>query len=621
ALGEKLSDEVRDYVQTANEAAHSLLTLLNDILDFSKLESGKFTIEAEPFRLREMFDETVKTLSARAFEKGLELVCEVASDVPDRLVGDAVRLRQVFTNLISNAIKFTEQGEVVVSVQTLHKWPKETRLRFSVRDTGVGVSANDQLRILEPFTQVDASSTRRYGGTGLGLTICRELVRLMGGQLRVESELGVGSCFSFRLTLPIQPEPTSDSLDSTPLDRLRGLPVLVVDDNETNRRIITEILASWSMQADTARDGQQALARLDQARESGPPYALLIVDALMPEVDGYALSQQIAERISDPPPVILMLSSSDRHEFKLREERASISAFLQKPVSQSDLLEAVLRAMNAPIAIGRETPPSNVVPAPSRVSLSILLAEDTPANQKIVTSILKKRGHAITVAGNGREAVELFRQQAFDVILMDVQMPIMDGWQATAAIREQEKSPDQSTPIIAMTAHAMRGDREKCLDAGMDAYIAKPIDMNRLIELVESVADGTTDSRFVNEDHRAAHRVAKSNGVIDFAGAMQRLAGDLELFRDFIGYFDQDSPKLLSALRDAISEGDASAVQRCAHSIKGLAANFGAVLCVAVAHELEEIGKAGELGTAAEVMARLERELARLDDALAEHRS
>ncbi len=503
ALDEELSDAVRDYLQTANDSAHSLLNLLNDILDFSKLESGKFTVERQPFPLRETVQETVKALSARAFEKGLELACEIDPDAPDNLVGDALRLRQVLTNLIGNAIKFTEQGEVVVSVKTLRAWPQGARLRFAVRDTGMGISPADQQRILEPFTQADASSTRHHGGTGLGLAICNELLQLMGGQLSVESEPGQGSCFSFKLALARAPAPATDA----------------------------------------------AASPAPQQRQPG--------------------------RAPRPP-------------------------------------------------------------AARRGTLSVLLAEDTPANQKVVTSMLEKRGHSVTVAENGREAVEWCRQQNFDVVLMDVQMPIMDGLQATAAIREQEKNATKSTPIVALTARAMRGDREKCLRAGMDAYISKPIDVDHLIELLESVAAGGRDlpsaaephdARRVVEPACAAGRPAEEGlvssptaAVIDFAGTMRRLAGDRDLFHDFIGYFDEDWPQLLAALREAIAQDDAPSLQRAAHSLKSLAANFGAERCVAAAYELELAGKSGDLNAAGEWLPRLEQEVTRLDAALRPYR-
>ncbi len=403
ALGEKLSEDVEDYIQTANESAHSLLTLVNDILDFSKLESGKFTIENEPFRLREMLDETVKPLSLHAFEKGLELACDVGANVPDELVGDTVRLKQILTNLINNAVKFTDTGEVVVAVEALKKWPSKVRLRFSVRDTGVGILPEDQRRVLEPFTQVDASSTRRHGGTGLGLAICNQLLRLMGGKLSVESEPRKGSCLSFQVTLARQAIAKRDSSNRMSLKQLENLPVLVVDDNATNRRILSQMLRNWSMQPDTAEGAEQALRRMDQACADGSPYPLVILDALMPGMDGYTLSKRICERTTDPPPIILMISSSDRQEFKQRETESEVDLFLQKPVSQSDLLDAVMQAMNVHV----DETDDEQIQSDKRTthrSLSILLAEDTPANQKVVTTILQKYGHAVTVAQNGREA-------------------------------------------------------------------------------------------------------------------------------------------------------------------------------------------------------------------------
>lgn len=488
-LDEDVTDDVRDYVQTANDAAHSLLTLLNDILDFSKIESGKFTIEKKPFSLRTAIDETVKTLSTRAFEKGLELAYHIDDVCPDHLIGDPIRLRQVLTNLIGNAIKFTDHGEVLIAVEATRTWPQETRLQFFVRDTGIGIPEEDQRRILEPFTQVDATSTRQYGGTGLGLAICTELVQLMGGRMLVQSEVGRGSCFSFHLSFERQAEVKAERDDPAAYDPL--------------------------------------------------------LDRRVPVASGHAS-----------------------------------------------------RTRSGP-------------------SLSVLLAEDTPANQKVVTTILRKRGHCVTVAQNGREAVELNGRQTFDVVLMDVQMPVMDGLQATSEIRKHERKSDRSTPVIAMTAHAMRGDREMCLEAGMDAYLSKPINANRLIELVESISvdsaqphrtDRTSESAALQERSRSVD----SSELIDFDGTMTRLAGDMELFHDFIDYFDEDSRPLLDALRDAIAAQDASAIQRAAHSLKGLAANFGASACESAAHEMEALGRSKDVTPAEVLLPRLEYEVERL---------
>jgi len=633
ALGEDLTEDVRDYVQTANDSAHSLLTLLNDILDFSKLESGKFTIDEEPFSLRSMLDEAIKPLSIRAFEKGLELACDIPADVPDELVGDAVRIKQILTNLISNAVKFTDEGEVVVSVKPLKISPQKVRLQFSVKDTGVGIQPEDQVRILEPFTQVDASSTRRHGGTGLGLAISNQLLRLMRGKLTVESELSKWSCLSFKLNLKRQSLEEQSHADGVSLQELRDLPVLIVDDNETNRRILSSMLQNWSMKPDLAENAEQALRRFDSSQRQGDPFPLVIVDALMPGMDGYTLSQRIHERSPNPPPVILMISSSDRLEFKKRGAESDISVFLQKPVTQSDLMDAVMQAMEVHVESESVEAQQNEQPEPHQ-SLSILLAEDTPANQKVVSAILKKSGHQVTIAYNGQEALDLHRQKNFDVILMDVQMPVMDGYRATAAIRDYEKSTDSAVPIIAMTAHVMRGDRERCLAAGMDAYLAKPVDVDEMLQVVEEASQGREclrGHRSGNGEEDSAEFVipdlddstsenASPEEILDFEGVMKRLNGELELYRDFIKYFDEDYPPLIDSLQQAIGKDDASAVHRIAHSLKGLCANLGAVACTDTAGELEQIGKDGDLNDASNQFAKLQRQISQLDAVLGKYR-
>lgn len=618
ALEEELSDEVRDYISTAGEAARSLLALLNDILDFSKLESGKFTITKEPFSLSEIVEETLNTVSPQAFAKGLELICELPRDLPRRLIGDGMRVRQVLSNLLTNAIKFTERGEVVLRVQTVRVWPNEVRLQFSVIDTGIGIPAEDQRRILEPFAQVDASTTREHGGTGLGLAISSELLQMMGGRLSLSSSPGEGSTFSFRLSFDLPANATQDIADGVPLEHFLGLPVLVVDDNETSRRIISEALTNWSMKPVVAKDAAQAIGIFERAVREGHTFPLVIVDALMPGMDGYELSISLANLSSDAnAPLILMVSSTDRREFRDRESAASISVFLQKPVTQSDLMDAVMQALNVhpPERIGQAIESQSGTPP---VPLSVLLAEDTPANQKVVSTVLKKRGHSVTVARNGREVVELYKRETFDVILMDVQMPILDGFQATAAVRELERQQDKSTPIIAMTAHAMRGDREKCLEAGMDAYIAKPLDVNQLLGLVESIAaDQAGDNPAASPTEFGAE---PPGAVIDYAGAMRRLGNDDELFREFVGFYDEDSKQLLAKIETAIKKSDAAQLQHAAHSLKGLAANLGASAVVESSFALERSGRSATLAEVESQLNDLRKKMARLDEALRQYR-
>ncbi|QDU75908.1 Signal transduction histidine-protein kinase BarA [Bremerella volcania] len=619
ALDEDLTPQLRDYLETANDSAHSLLTLLNDILDFSKLESGKFSIVKENFILADVVEESIKTLSSQAFAKGLELVCRIPRDLPREVIGDGIRLRQILTNLISNAIKFTDQGEIVVSVEVVRIWPDEARFRFAVKDTGIGIPVEEQQRILEPFTQVDSSSTRIHGGTGLGLAISSELLRMMGGRLSLQSEVGQGSNFSFRLSFDLPISQNMDTIDSLPFEKLRELPVLVVDDNATNRKIIAETLTTWGMKPITANDAQQAIGILRQNLENDMSFPLIIVDALMPGMDGYELSREVRKlRPDSESPVILMVSSADRKEFRENEASTDIAAFVQKPVTQTDLIRSILRAMR--LATPQAPPPTTAAGSGQPLaSLSVLLAEDTPANQKVVTTMLKKRGHSVTVAQNGREAVELFKKQTFDVVLMDVQMPILDGFQATSVIRALERDANSATPIIAMTAHAMRGDREKCLEAGMDAYVAKPLDVKQLLGLIESVAEdrfATQANQHEVDDSFSSHPTP----IIDYAGAMKRLGNDAELFQEFIVYYDEDARQLVQQIEEAIQTKATGDLHRAAHNLKGLAANLGAQRVVNASYSLERIGKNGELAKAAEALRLLQSEMERLDAALQNYR-
>jgi PAS domain S-box-containing protein len=494
ALDEELNERVRDYLQTAHESADVLLRLLNEILDFSRLESGRFVLESAPFSLRATMEETVKTLSLHASEKGLELALDLPDNTPDDLMGDALRLRQILMNLIGNAIKFTEQGEVIVRAAVESQTADEASLLISVSDTGIGITADDQERIFTPFTQADASTTRHYGGTGLGLAISSQLIGLMGGRLWVESALGEGSTFSFRVRFLRQKPKPSESERQARFDQLRDVPVLIVDDNASNRRILETILSNWSMKPDTASDGVSALVKIEAAAQSGKQYGVIILDALMPEMDGFTLAERIKSEPQGSDTTILMLSSADRQTFARRCEQLDIAEYLEKPISHSDLLNSLCRVLGLMDEDAAGQDPEHAPPGPSHRSLRVLLAEDVRANQKLIVSILSRRGHVVEIAQNGREAVDLAKRATFDVILMDVQMPIMDGFQATAILRSQEPHEADRMPIVAMTAHAMRGDRERCLAAGMDAYISKPIDSRRLIELIESIARPASDS-------------------------------------------------------------------------------------------------------------------------------
>ena len=596
ALGEDLSPLTRDYLETARDSSRVMLSLVNDLLDFSRIEAGKLELDVEPFSLRRVFDEAIRALSLRAHERGLELTGQVHTAVPDRLEGDGRRLRQVIMNLAGNAIKFTEQGEVSVSANVRQRDGEDVILELVVEDTGVGISPEDQQRIFAPFTQADASSTRKHAGTGLGLTICRELIERMGGEISLESQPGQGSRFTCTFRCRVLAERTSDPAPR--VRQLRNLRALVVDDNATNRRILSETLADWSLVPEVATSAPDAHEKILAARAEGRPYQLLVVDALMPDVDGFSLVETLEREGEAESAVILMLSSADRQTFEDRIEDLDIDAFVEKPVSESMLMDAIMTALGGP-QIDSEAVQRL---ATATRSLHILVVEDTPANQKVVRAILHKRGHDAVVAHNGREAVERHLHDEFDVILMDVQMPTMDGYQATRAIRDLDDKRKASVPIIAMTAHALAGDRMRCLQAGMDSYLSKPVDAQELIQLVEHAAARRDAAQLLPETmppveaERDPDTDANNatQGVIRLDGAQQRLGGDQELLRDMAAFFIDDAPQLVHTVRVAEREQDLEGVRRAAHSLKGLAANFEAQTASDVALRVEDAAAKGE---------------------------
>jgi len=488
ALETHLSVEQREYLETVKMSADSLLTVINDVLDFSKIEAGRMDLELIEFNLRDSLEATLKTMALRADQKGLELLCEIAPEVPEVLKGDPHRLRQILLNLLGNAIKFTKRGEVGVKACVDSRKERQWVLKFTVTDTGMGIPERMHDSIFAPFTQADSSTTRRYGGTGLGLTISSRLVAMMGGEMWVESEEGKGSQFHF--TVQFEVAGTDTKKTGLPLspEILRSVRVLVVDDNRTNLRILEGMLNLWQMLPSLAGSGEEALDQMSSALASGKPFELILTDSHMPKMDGFDLVSRIRQRQEFSAATIMMLTSAGQRGDALRCQNLGVAAYLLKPIRQMELREAIARVLGAPKQ-GAATPLITRYSLQDAVapgnSLRILLAEDNPVNQRLATRLLEKRGHHVAVAANGHEALEALEKGTFDLVLMDMQMPEMDGFEATAAIRKRGNRNDRHLPIVALTAHAMKGDREECLAAGMDGYLTKPIRPQELDEVLD----------------------------------------------------------------------------------------------------------------------------------------
>jgi PAS domain S-box-containing protein len=483
-LGTDLTSEQQEYLETVKLSADSLLTVINDILDFSKIEAGKIDFEMIDFDLRETMEMTMKTLAFRADEKGLELLCDMAPEVPEAIRGDSTRLRQIVVNLVGNAIKFTDAGEVALNVSTIQSEGGDRLLHFTVSDTGVGIPADKQKAIFEPFTQADTSTTRKYGGTGLGLTISIRLVGMMAGKMWVESEPGAGTKFHFTVPLVPAAEPVK-TRDGARTSFLHGVKVLLVDDNCTNRRILESMLKRWRMLPKSVESGAEAITELLRAFSSGEQYPLIISDVLMPGMDGFAFVERVRQEPKLSAAKIMMLTSAGQRGDAARCEELGISAYAMKPIRQNELQNVILRLLGekedaGPLLTGYSMAKGQNAAIPLR----ILVAEDNAVNQKLVARLLEKRGHCAKVVANGREALDALKQGTYDLVLMDMQMPEMDGFEATGEIRKREKLTGLHTPIIALTAHAMKGDRERCLAAGMDGYLSKPIRAQELDELL-----------------------------------------------------------------------------------------------------------------------------------------
>src|SRR6187200_1264276 len=558
-LQTRLTPQQREYIHTARESAESLMTIIDDILDVSKIEARRLTLERAPFHFRDTVEDSVKLLAPRADQKGLDLSCRIAPEVPDALIGDPGRLRQVILNLVSNAIKFTDEGEVGVNVSVDELGKDDVRLRFTVRDTGIGIPEDKQWEIFGAFVQADTSTTRKYGGTGLGLTISTQLVEMMDGRMWLDSEVGKGTNVHFVARFGLAHD-MAGSIVPAPTN-LRDLHVLVVDDNDTNRLILSEILASWQMRATGVHSADAALESLRSAAEQGDPFHLLLTDALMPKTDGFGLAQQVARDNRFGRLKMILLTSAGAPVLKGRAANV-FAAKLAKPVKQSDLLDAIVTAFATTVSSRRQRG-KEMQRSPDRSSkpLRVLVAEDNPTNQALVAALLKQKGHRVTMVGNGRLAADRAVLEPFDLILMDVQMPEMGGLEATELIRDHERTAGGHVPIVALTARAMAGDREQCLAAGMDAYVSKPLRPDELFSAIDSVVSGQPDT--------TTPSAPAAGGSVDRKSLLTAFGGRMDLLKHVVDVFLEDTPSILTRLKGGLENNNAADVTSAAHALKG----------------------------------------------------
>lgn len=625
ALDTNLSVEQKTYLDTVKSSAEALLTIINDILDFSKIESGKLELESTEFDIRDTIGLVLKALAVRAHQKDLELVCNIASDVPMRVVGDPVRMNQVITNLVGNAIKFTERGEISLNVHCETLADDSVALRFSVKDTGIGIPADKMKRIFEPFSQADHSVTRRFGGTGLGLTISQQLIEMMGGKLAVESEVGKGSTFHFASHFGLRQHQPARFVAPAELS-LEGLPVLVVDDNATSRYILEVMLSNWRMKPRLVDGGRAALEEMDRAGKHGTPFALMLLDIIMPEMDGFELAQEMQRRGLMQETHVIMLSSSTQKGNADRCRALGVHTYLKKPIIQSELFDAIIETLHAHPAVVANTAHKVVTNGPKlQRPLHLLLTEDNPVNQMFAIAILEKKGHKVRVANNGQEAIDILKKEQFDAVLMDIQMPVLDGLEATRRIRASEQGTTNHIPIIAMTAHAMERDREECLQVGMDNYISKPIRTEHLFEILEGIAPSAEMPDEPQPAHIAAgpmltfekpaqgtDSVVEAKSIFDRADALEQCLGSNEMLMQLARVFLQNADQMMAAIDTAINEQDPKALHRTAHTLKGAVGNLAAKKTYEAALQLEQMGRNNNLNGAAEGFERLRQHLRQL---------
>ena len=622
----ELTPKQRRFVEAAHRSAESLLGLINDILDFSKIDAGKLTLETIPFDLHQTLDDVGELLAESAQRKGLELACLVENNAVTDLLGDPGRLRQILINLMGNAIKFTERGEVVVRASGIEQTPEAVLLRFEVKDTGIGINPEAQARIFSAFMQADGSTTRHYGGTGLGLAIVRQLVEMMGGSVGVESEPGKGSTFWFTVRFGRQP-PGSRS-KSLPRHDLRGLRVLIVDDNATNRDILRHQTQSWGMHEESVEDGFRALEKMRAAAARGTAFDLVILDMMMPGMDGLDLARAIKAEPAIAAPHLVMLTSVGLHGDATEARASGIDGYLSKPVRQSELYNCIATVMGKAASDGMLITRHNVSTPPRHSNARLLLAEDNPVNQEVATGMLEMLGYRADVAADGQEVIEALARGSYDLILMDCQMPRLDGYEATRVIRRQEQAGQKKRiPIVALTANVMAEDRERCLKSGMDDYLPKPLSREELEHVL---------ARWLGPSHASETPASVENPpptappsetpamqedlldhkTLNAIRALQR-DGAPSILNKVVGLYLGSAPELIRQMNAAAERNDAPALQKAAHSLKSSSANVGALHLSALCKELETMGRANSTDGAAQKAKAVETEFKRVEQALA----
>jgi two-component system sensor histidine kinase/response regulator len=627
-LDTQLSPQQRELLTIVCASGESLLSVINDVLDFSKMEAGKLPLDQIPFEPGELIGNAVKSLAVRAHKQGLEVVCRLPSGLPRRLVGDPARVRQVVVNLVGNAIKYTEAGEVVVDVtrqELFGQMPvaeRQIALEVSVRDSGIGIPEDKRSIIFQAFEQADNTTARKYGGTGLGLAIASRLVEFMGGSIWMESEVGRGSTFHFTVLLgwpPDQPEEPEEGLPPG----VAGRRVLVVDDNATNRNLLGEMLTQDGLTPVTAAGAREAIKMLEEQRAAGPPFDVLLADTEMPDMGGFALTEHVQAAYGDLLPVVVMHTCVHGRDDMARCERLGVAASLLKPVSRDDLRAAICMALGLAEPEGDARPAEGSPLARRLRPLRILLAEDSVVNQKLAVTLLSKHGHDVTVANNGREALAALETRGFDLVLMDVQMPEMDGLETTASIRAREKITGCRIPIVAMTAHAMQGDRQQCLDAGMDGYVSKPCRAQQLFEAIEAALALAAPPIAAPEPASAGVPPPASDW--DWSEALSALGDDEDLLWSLVETLLQEFPHLVADMQRAAASGDTVALRLAAHTLKGSLRCFGSLPSVDLSYRVECLAKEGKIdearGTLGELEAALGQDTAMLTHALRNHDS